>query len=804
MRLGHAALKIGNQSGAIIVLFALLLVPLIAFVALTIDVGRMAEASSKTKETVGLASLGGLETYYGTKAPVGVTDPYEIHKVRLAAAIDRVEGLLSLSESATIGHTGQPLFESGEHELRDGSGALTSRSTDISGTVTPGQWFFSEPSVGCSNYTKEGGGADSSTCPCQGETKKWNKPCFRANLANETTITAMKIDYHTKDHNGISTAVETTFAKVLGFESVHFGVSTIAAVAPRALAFSIDNSRSMTFGNFIPYEIGGSTPRREAAEYVYPLAPSDPPCVNGANPCIAKNSCGFDTDAATIYRFVYNAMVVDGQRGASLMPSTYHYYDDYKCYEIDNNGKSERYLIASKIGYDYDDDGDGEPDGKYNGPEPLNSVLQGIYTVALSLEKVSVAGDKILAFSFDDRTPNDLTNLSADKRRVVGPTSVGESDFEELKSLVKVQGQTDADVQNRIEKLFFPLIGSSTDIPGAMAYALDQLSAMGASESLRMHTMFSDGVTNCSHRGKDDYQDFLEYNSSTKKFSLRKDVCMDSHQDDPQKKAGKADETDYMNKASHDSSGWGIYAYGNHIWSLWEANAIASRAQCTGSGSGNLDCSIDPPTHILQKEYLNAPGTEAANFKTYRDLGIKFNFVAVGDSALPHTILAQSPFNSNKCETDSEARSHGDFYVHYDPTQIDDAWDSYNSGNTEMPYALATAYMYQTARQTDGFYFPVRKPCNQVSKFLSSACRFSGGQTLGAYLDGMCASNHRDSDGSSASCPWGSSNVYIKPYTDACGRLTCDPECKGVGAQVEKAMLEMLNQNPFVLVTELN
>jgi hypothetical protein len=771
-----------EERGAIIVLFALCLVPMIAFIALAIDVSRMAESSSKAKASVGFASLAGLESYYTTKVPAEKTDPNEVHKYRLEKAIDRVEELLALTESSNIGTSGAALTETGQHEFKEGSGALTSRTADISGVVTPGQWFFSEPSVGCANYVPEGGGEDTQACPCQGATKKWDKQCFRAAGANDTIVTAMKVDYHTKSHNGISTAIEATFSRVLGVDSINFGVSTIAAIAPRALAFSIDNSRSMTFGNFTPYS--DLTTFREASEYVYPLNVSDPECAGDANPCTAEGLCNFTGDSASLYRVLYNTMVADGPRPVSpLKGSSVHYYDDYKCFNIDNNGEQERYLIATKIGYDVDEDGDGAADGKFNGPEPLNSVLQGIYTVTQSLEKISVAGDKIIAFSFDDRTPNDLTSMDEDKRRVFGPTSVGNDDFNNLKRIVKVEGQTDDDVKYRIEHLFFPLVGSSTDIPGAMAYGLEQLTLMASNESLRMHTMFSDGVSNCSHRGSGS-GDFMKLASG--KYSLQKDTCKDSL-DDPDPKTIDA------NMVDHSSPSWGDYAYGNHIWSLWEASALASREET------KLDsevASVIPP-----KEFLKA--SDGTDFKTYQDLGIKFNFVAVGEPSLPHTIVRQSATNPDRCMTDGEARKADEWYVHFDPSYIDDAWENYNTGGTPKPYALATTYMYYMTKETDGFYFPVRTPCNSLSGGADGACKF-GGVSMQAYLDGLCKANYRDSTGGTNDCPWGSGFVYKQPFTDTCGRLTCDPQCKSVGEQVDRAMTEMLSQNPFVLVTQLN
>ena len=792
-----------SDSGAIIVIFAICLVPLIALIALAIDIGRMAEASSKTKGTVGLASLAGLEAYYLAPAPGGETDPLKIHKFRLGEAIDRIEELLALTESSTVGHAGLPLVKSGQQEFKEGSGALDDRQTDTSGTITPGQWFFSEPAVGCANWKNPDNSTDTSACPCQGATKGWAKPCFRANSSTETIVTALKIDYHTKESGGVSTAVEATFSRVLGYDSLHFGVSTIAAVAPRALAFSVDNSRSMTFGNFLQWD-GSPGNARTAAEYVYPLRNTDPPCIGSANPCTdvsgTPNGCRFATASSGYFRGVYNAMVVDGPRpGVPLRPNTYHYYDDYECFNIDNNGVNERYLIATKIGYNYDNNGDKASDGVYNGPEPLNSVLQGIYTVATSLEKISVAGDRILVFSFDNRTPNDLTGMPADKRRAVGPTSVGEEDFKDLKRLVKTEGQSAADVTNRINALFFPLAGASTDIPGAMAYALDQLNEMGANESLRMHTMFSDGVTQCSHRGGS-YQDFLSFDSGTNKFTLKGDTCMDAASD-PTTPAASG----LKNTVTHDSSTWGNYAYGNHIWSLWEASAIASR------DLSKLDGDLSPSTHNRQKEFLQDESGAGKDFKTYQELGMKFNFVAVGDPAMPHTLLKKSPNDPNKCMTDSEARKADDWFVTYDPTYVDDAWAKYNSGGTPTPYALATNYMYEAAKQTDGFYFPVRKPCSAVDSRLDSSCKFksggSAGKSMQTYLDNRCKTGYRHPgmpDNNACWGSWGISHVYDVPYSDNCGRLTCDPQCKNVGEQVETAMKQMLSQNPFVLVSELD
>ena len=81
-----------------------------------------------------------------------------------------------------------------------------------------------------------------------------------------------------------------------------------------------------------------------------------------------------------------------------------------------------------------------------------------------------------------------------------------------------------------------------------------------------------------------------------------------------------------------------------------------------------------------------------------------------------------------------------------------------------------------------------------------------GGVSMTDYLDSKCAANSHYPTPSSCrfDTNWVNSHVYSSPYTDACGRLKCDPKCMSVADQVGDAMRQMLSQNPFVLVSPLH
>lgn len=784
-----------KESGAIVIVFLLVLVPIIALIALAIDVSRLAEASSKAKASTGLAALGGLESYYYTKPPVGMTDPHDIYQLQLTAAFDRIEQILTTSESANIGAPGTPLVQTGVHEFRDASGALTGRASDVTGTITPGRWFFSEPGGSCADWDPSGVGApDTETCPCGGLAKVWTEPCFRANDATDTQLTALKVDFHSKSGGtGIGTEVRSVFGQIIGIDTSQYSFSIIAALAPRALAFSVDNSRSMTFANFVPATT--SSPAITNAEYVYPLkVGTDPGCrTNHGNPCDSIGDCKF---VNSYYTVMYESMLMRGARDLSTPESSkVHYYDDYECFDVVDNGVAERYLIATKIGYDVDDDGNGVADAdKYNGPEPLNSVLQGIYAMVSTLEQISVAGDSVLVFSFDQRSPSDFTVAATNAlKRQVGPASLGTTEFNELKSVVKTEGQTMSDVHNRIDHLFFPMSAASTDIPGAMMYALDQLDKMGSNESLRMHTTFTDGASECSHYSNGGpFREFLVKDNVTQKYNLKADHCMNA-----QSYPGNFG----LKGTAHTSSSWGANAFGNHVWSMFEANAIASKT----SGLGKTE---NAPYNVTNPEKSFANTT---TFKSYKDLGMKFNVVIVGDTAMPHTVLKQSAQDSSKCMTDAEARAGNDWFTSFEPTgtnnyNIDANWDAFNDPSVANPYTLATVFMYEAARATDGFFFPIRKSCAALDPANVDANCMNGGVSMTDYLDAQCAANPHYPTPSACrfTTNWVNSHVYAGPYTDACGRLKCDPKCMDVADQVGDAMRQMLSQNPFVLVSPLH
>ena len=183
-------------------------------------------------------------------------------------------------------------------------------------------------------------------------------------------------------------------------------------------------------------------------------------------------------------------------------------------------------------------------------------------------------------------------------------------------------------------------------------------------------------------------------------------------------------------------------------------------ANCTAEGvcggtQADYDAAMTQAEAIVQSLYIPAH--------------IKLYWVHIGARSRPHNLLIKSSDTPTTCMEQEEADNHAP------PMKfVDDATTS-----TFPSSILATTNdfynplrFYNLIRLTRGKYFPIRQPCvsgSDISSTLAAAC--------------AAATQTETAPGSGIPVP-----VVVTPYTDASGRLLCDPHGQTRRQQITEVM----------------
>ncbi|MCB0344227.1 MAG: VWA domain-containing protein [Bdellovibrionales bacterium] len=192
---------------------------------------------------------------------------------------------------------------------------------------------------------------------------------------------------------------------------------------------------------------------------------------------------------------------------------------------------------------------------------------------------------------------------------------------------------------------------------------------------------------------------------------------------------------------------------------------------CTENGI----CAYDEPTYL-------ASVSEAMNIilNDYVSNQVKFHMVVSGKITQPHTMLASSHKDPTQCMTEEEARLFNPPLDFVDTTTT----DTFAEATRGSGFYYHPLTFYQAVRATDGLWLPLR-PCCQ-----------SGGvcADVRSDLQTVCAST---APGVNGNLPAAATHPS---YTDANGRLACDPEGRSRRTQFDDYVNEIFERNPYVLV----
>ncbi len=291
--------------------------------------------------------------------------------------------------------------------------------------------------------------------------------------------------------------INTLFARAGGGnENLTITSQATATTYPNHGVFLIDLSRSQHFETHVPYETtGGAIETPRSAESAFRLTSVSCPG-DHSNPCPSAGACAFDGGAPSgLYNAVYNyntpALLQDTRVGS--MGAQKHYKDDYKCYTVnytEDGGalRTENYLVDAYSGAT-------TPSGYYDGAEPLMTILYGVNRALQIIEDEAITGTLVGAIGFDRSAKIDVRRFEL--------SSPGQTDFDDLKTITDVVGQTDNTKRMRYEDhMFFPRIDGYANFPQALNEAKEMLkNAPLASTSQNFVVIFSDGLTNCTAAG---------------------------------------------------------------------------------------------------------------------------------------------------------------------------------------------------------------------------------------------------------------------------------------------------------------
>ena len=665
-----------DQSGFIVVFFAIALTALLLVVALYFDIGRLIISKRDRESVANLVSSEALTAYSRASGPIST---------RVSSAMGDASNLASANLRLQFSNS----------FLKDQARVDQDYAGQDDGTITPGRWFFTPPPF-VNNQCAE---AHPSGCPCQAG--KWTGPCFQPAVnfqGDPDSINAFYSFLKTKDDNRL----QTVFARVGDLKEVAVMSESTLAIRPLRVVFLVDLSRYSDEETHIPYELAGSgrsyqqtvrdfNPAEAAYQLIAPgkvtCDPSEPleatPVLDdstntsgfeGTLTCPVDNiglannyslhragSCTVAGGERVAHLFNNGIFNLDPTKGAGFVrqffkrtrlndprhPLTYHARYDYRCLSpdfaiISGGAKKVPHLVDTMRG-----DVQGQ---QYRGPEPLESFLAGVRKGLTKFEERKLNQDRVAFIAFDHEanvTSRRVAPVDA-SNKPIGLNFVRDAaEFIKLEKLLDPISDLNntADLRTQLEEhALFPRSEASLSIPAALLEAYKYLSQMdGFNTSENMIVLLTTGLTSC--------------------YGL----------------AGPAD----------------------------------GQAECRSDYDG-IDKSL---TQVQQftEQYL-APSQ------------IRLNIIMRSPRVLPHTMLTKSVYGGGCSAADEEAsfdraRTKGSFPVKDggNPNAFDEPFEQtakFTNGKLEMDsgkYFLLPNRLAEAVRATGGIWGPVRKSCSSVN-----------------------------------------------------------------------------------------
>jgi hypothetical protein len=366
---GGKATKTGRattifQKGGVMVFVAASLVVLVTFLAYVIDLGALVLANERARQYARFAAMAAIEGYF-SKICDDPQDESMCYGQRLDAAEKRANDVSKLN---SLFNTDKTLEVKRSDEWSDELGKAK---------LIPGNWWTAPATP-------------SNTNPCND-----NYPCFvDATEEPAPKINAFRVEEVNASFGG---GITGFFAGLFGNDLLKLSAAATATVVPRRGMVMVDISGSTTRETHL---------KNDAA---------DPPAGNGAKK--SKYAFEFENPSDT---GIFNALTAERLSGELTEP-TVHYKSDYATiipFEDDDYNPNTLYMhpdpsnagsTPASYAFDY-----GVPladrylidafrDNNYQGPQPFQTILEGVKHLVAIFNERAVAGDKLGVVFYDDK-----------------------------------------------------------------------------------------------------------------------------------------------------------------------------------------------------------------------------------------------------------------------------------------------------------------------------------------------------------------------------------------------------------------
>jgi hypothetical protein len=834
---------LASQSGVVLIILALLIVPLVIFLAFAIDTARLSASHTQQSNTTDSIALGALEAYLNS---TGAT-----RADKMADAFTRAEEIGAFGENLLVGDPSLTQTPSGM--LEDPSNTLAARASiaNNAGYLWAGRWWFEEPSGSCAAWSDD---VPFPGCPCDGA--NFTGACFEGiNDANDPEPSAFKIGLRTQQ----SSPIKLFFGRIVGWEAVNISSMAIATLVPRKAVFLVDLSNSTNFEtHFIPQagkewldttKPGGHDlcglwqGAAEATQYSLPLDTTSAPstytaaqlghckyssdhtldltvsecagsihCDNvGVNPrydflhdgsprydwnrfmledegtgyinaglCVAPN-LNLRTRAAAENDPLQKTIFAVPSGDTVVFPVQRHFKGEYQCFCGDN-------LNASN-----------DPDG---------SCAHGYYLV----DTDNMVGTTANSHGYD--TDGDYTDAEETYR---GPEPLSTI-------LLAIRSALDEMEQRLVAGDGVGVVFFDQDVlpirvfPRPDASGVVELARVGTAEFDTLKEITNTDPTDANFRAnlKKRLEAFiftrwtLDANPNTGGAEAH---LADTNFVQALLKGrelvtrGAAEEVgDHM--VVMFSDGMPVCSYNADVNKLDFLTYDATNK--TLSPKGNRKCWVKDAdaynNHIISleqalmmiggkvKDSAGNAYTLPTGIKSFADDHITFHMFMVGKAVMPHTLLLKGP-SGCLSEVAARAGSSGSAYPYTaaELTLAQAQLDFQNVGNPGNVYLQPNQRIYdEGVSPTGGMWIPIRPACDPSAAGISVAdCKNNALQKN--YFDPLCAA----ASGSAGS------PVAVAGYTNsALGTpvLGCDPKCETQQEQVQDAIQRLYEQNPFILI----
>lgn len=827
-----------NEKGGVIVFIACIIGVLLFMVGVVLDTGITTSSKTAYENTANMIALAALKSF---------------------SASDQVLNSQKLQDSVIESQA----VAQNNFDLWLGKGFMEDPSqtqSDVTltggqnGQLTPGYWFHTKPAgcngTGSSNFVTqgmiEGWMSRTSNCPCAFDTTRigvdndgWKGACFievtDLNHSN-TSITAMKVNLNTNPNSGIAHTISQIFSG-----SKSFGISTeaIAAYIPRHILMAVDLSPSIAEETHSdsrledPNSSTGILNSEVYGEFVYQIAPTDStknirtiptwPYRHSGNAGGAKYTSAIDfsplpllppveINPATKYFEIIESQSFSCLSDGYGDPANVRTFLDSTLGLITETGYCDNYFAspggATRSQSDYElmtvntTDGDRDSDSNkqamsnatflvdlHSGtaPEPLTSVINGVHSTLTSFQNRGFDSDRIGVVGFDDDILNIRSTTQAGASgQQLALLSIKDPEYQNWID----DTNTSSNPRGYLSRLFFPRIFSGeafvnnlmdppyteSAMPSVMGEALTMFANAPDKENAQaMMILFTDGLATCPDSdpgesvGMGNERNFTIGSSLSPSFDQDFELDGFCNADSAQHNLLAIEDMVEMARDNFATANVAI-----HIFLFGTASAPHTVPKSDGSGG------------ILQDSVLRA--------------NIALDQYSVSDTMVMsqyyHTINNILPGDGSGARVLS-----GNFDASGNATDnIEKQNFNYQNRSSTFPWYLPN-HLYAAARYTRGHWKPVRPACQPGVDItpqivaLASSKDLPYNTALVSWDDGV------NGWGSPVMDNTGTTQLF-PTFIDQNGRLVCDPKGRDVNTLIEEELQEIIDENPFVVVSE--